>query len=285
MISRIGMIKKIKNTLPKNVMDALKPLWNKWKHRPWNRMMLRLDEPIFIVGHPRSGTSWLNKLVSSHPNLAGAPESHLFNLYLAPFFKKHDRDWLAEWIPVGYRHKSLRQFTDNIFAYRLLEEQKSRIVEKTPTHRLYIKQIKALYPKAKFIHIIRDGRDVAVSLFQSFTPIFDWAPKNITEAADQWVATLEKVENGKVRFPDDILDIKYEDLVRHPEGQLQSLFAFLGENRNGRIISGILEQFPRQTGSLCRWKTALSEQQVAEFEEKAGDWLKKLDYEVYGERV
>lgn len=274
------MIEDIKKILPAPAKEFLKPLWQKWKHRSGYRKKILLDEPIFVVGHPRSGTSWLNSLISAHPRLAGGPETHLFNLYLIPFFQQHHMDWIGQWIPMDYRLKLLRELADDIFAYRLAEEQKIRIVEKTPTHAHYIKEIKILYPRSKFIHIIRDGRDVAVSLFRSFTPRFEWAPKSASEAADRWMGTLEYVEDMKHQFPGDIEEVRYEDLAADSEKNLKKLFYFVGETPEKQLISQALRQWPPHKNSIGRWESELTEQQITDYEQKAGKWLERFGYKL-----
>jgi hypothetical protein len=151
----------IKRRLPDRLRIRLRPLWQKWKRRPAFLRRTSVGKPIFVVGHPRSGTSWLYELVVSHPALAGGPETHLFDYYLRPLLGEDPfLPWggINQWIGTKEQTRTLRSFVDGVFAQRLAEERKRRVVEKTPEHALFIGEIKALYPDAKFIHIVRDGR-------------------------------------------------------------------------------------------------------------------------------
>ena len=131
---------------------------------------------IFLVGCPRSGTTHLQKLISAHPEVYTGRETHFFDL-IGPLFE----NWQEKF--KGYREGSLdffgmacyfeeeelytllRKFIENVYDQMKGSNNKKPIfLDKTPSHALYIHHIHSLLPKARFIHIIRDARDVIASL-------------------------------------------------------------------------------------------------------------------------
>ncbi len=137
--------------------------------------------PIFIVGAPRSGTSLLRNLLYSHPRLFfrsetqfipafyrvyGNPRSGSEALKLAKKIVK--LEWIARWEEDIDIYEMAKQGTfaglvDNMFMQLALREGKKTWGDKTPHYVLDIHTLREIFPAAKFIHIIRDGRDVCLS--------------------------------------------------------------------------------------------------------------------------
>lgn len=273
---------KLRKRIPDSWRSRLEPLWRRWKHRPHILRNAEVDRPIFIVGHPRSGTSWLYKLVVRHPALAGGPESHLFDFYLRPFLVDDPfLPWggLDYWLDSPRRPVLLRKICDEVFAHRLAVEQKKRVVEKTPEHALYARTIKELYPHAKFIHIVRDGRDVMLSVFAYAQNLQD-PPADIEEAAEQWCRTLASMDEAQKRHPTDVLEVRYEDMARDPEVFLARIFEFIGEPCTPELLREMIETHPPSTKSVGKWREALSPSDRERFSERAGPTLASKNYEV-----
>jgi Sulfotransferase family len=274
--------KTVRDRIPEAWRGPLRPLWQQWKHRPHCLRRVAVDRPVFVVGHPRSGTSWLYKLLVLHPEFAGAPESHLFDYYLKPFL---DEDPFSPWGGVDYwldrsqRPALLRGIVDRIFAYRLAEEQKRRVVEKTPEHALSVMQIKELYPKAQFIHIVRDGRDVMLSVL-AYAHNLQNPPEDLGEGAKQWCATLESVAQSRLHHDADILELRYEDIVANPGPHVRRMFEFLGERCPDGLVDEILVKYPPSTKSIGKWHDQLRADENEAFVEVARPWLEKLNYEL-----
>jgi hypothetical protein len=217
-----------------------------------------------------------------HPAFAGGPETHLFNYYLRPFLTEDPfLPWggIHQWVETEHQRKMLRRFVDRVFAHRLAEEQKRRIVEKTPEHAHFIQHIKELYPEAKFIHIVRDGRDVMLSVF-AYASNLPTPPETVEEAAGRWIGTLDTVEQMGRKYPDDILTVRYEDLVASPESNLSRIFAFIGEPCSPDKVKNIVEQYPPSAKSVGNWLRKLTAEDAVAFEKTAHDWLRVLNYEL-----
>lgn len=277
------MVKEaLQGRVPEQFLERLQPLWRRWKHRPAFLRRTAVDRPIFVVGHPRSGTSWLYKLLVNHPALAGGPETHLFDYYLKPFLGTDPFvPWggINQWMGTKEQAAVLRRLVDGVFTHRLAEEQKRRVVEKTPEHALFIEPIKALYPRAKFVHIVRDGRDVMLSVFAYASNLPD-PPASVEAAAEQWAQTLDAVQTMQQRFPSDILTVRYEDLVASTQTFVARIFDFIGEPCSETSVRRIVEEFPPSAKSVGKWRKQLSPGDAAAFERTAGAWLRDHDYEV-----
>ena len=108
------------------------------------------------------------------------------------------------------------------------------IGDKNNFHLKHIKDLHQLFPKAKFVHIIRDGRDVATSYIdmskiQSSSDYRPRLPSDILDIAREWKNNIEMVRNGFSILPKDLkLEIRYEDLVLHSEDTLTTVCAHLG---------------------------------------------------------
>ena len=242
--------------------------------------MARLAHPpIFIIGHPRSGTTWLARLLGAHPRLASGRETHLFNLYLKPLLTQR-QDWLADWVDAPTLHALLTDLVSGIFQSALARQGKQRVVEKTPTHRYWLKEIHALFPDARFIEIVRDGRDVAVSMLARRRVTHErWIPRTVEACARHWQQSLEVVERAKSELGRELfIDVQYERLVNDPLTQLQRILHFIGEDARRHVIEEMVAREPPRTGSVGRWRRALSARQRARFRRIAGAVLVQLGY-------
>ena len=192
----------------------------------------------FIVGVGRSGTTLLRLMLDAHPDLAVPPETGFIPKVCALKTRGEDlrRAFLEAvsgfhtWPDFGLSEKDfgaalagLNGFTPaagtRLF-YRLYAARfaKTRWGDKTPSYCASISQIRRFLPEARFIHVIRDGRDVALSMRDML-----WAPgKDMKTLADHWRDTILEArrQGGRRR---DYLEIRYERLVRDPRSVLEEI--------------------------------------------------------------
>ncbi len=160
-----------------------------------------------------------------------------------------------------------------------------------PDNVLYMRRIKAEIPEALFVHIVRDGRDIALSLktMGEFRP-FPWnrKPASLEATALYWKWMVETGrENGK-QIPEDYLEVRFEELVGEPRQTLKTLSAFLDQNLDyERIQAAKLGRLRESNSSFARedqrnpvnrWKEKLSSAQIAEIEALVGDCLSQYGY-------
>lgn len=203
-------------------------------------MLLKEKQFVFIIGSPRSGTTWLQEMLGSHPLVCTLSEMKLFDFYIAPWInswkehfvlQKHSN--ILSGLPVVWTEKDfhdfLIEFLERVYGRLLVNKPGAAIIlDKTPAYSLHIEHIEYLIPNAKYIHIIRDGRDVAVSLnaaSQGWAK--HWAPKDVASAASMWKKFVLAARDAR-NFNGRYFEIKYEYLLENGLEVLGSIFDFIG---------------------------------------------------------
>ena len=234
---------------------------------PSNKVRLR-ENPIFICGHPKSGTSLIRSLMDGHPQLIVYPEETVFFRKFIPSIQGADKqtqidiankkiihifDWdstnppanQAGYLDRDYSAISKQQVQNEM--QKLLQDQfnhtgdilsaailaygyaTSKIntttvywVEKSPYNEYYVSQILEWWPKARFIHIVRDPRDNYASYRRKHP---DWTPEFFSQ---NWIrSTNTGIENQKLLGEERYWILQYEELVRSPQKTLTELIDFL----------------------------------------------------------
>ena len=169
----------------------------------------------------------------------------------------------------------------------------ARWADCTPEHLLFLPEIKKTIPNALVVHIIRDGRDVALSMDkQGWIRPFPWEKKqSLSVAALYWEWIVGKGrEFGKAIAP-DYVEVHFEDLIKEPREVLSTLAEFIGHDLNYERIQQVAigsvsepnTSFKKGTGEagfnpIGRWKNSLSDEDLARIECLVGSTLKSLDY-------
>lgn len=187
--------------------------------------------PLFVVGCPRSGTTWLQGLLATHPSIGGpAKETAAFVSVQALL----GNEALAAWVTDFELHGAIRRFLEGLFAVQLASQPgATRFLEKTPIHARHLDTIASLFPKASVIGIHRDGRDVVRSLVE-----VEAGASSVAEAAEWWVSMTAAVAafahtNAMAR------DERYEDLLANPVPCVVELLEWLGLPPNPTVVNEI----------------------------------------------
>jgi Sulfotransferase family len=169
-----------------------------------------------------------------------------------------------------------------------------------PDDALHIPRIKADLPNALFVHIVRDGRDIALSLMKmgEFRP-FPWSrkPRTLLETALYWQWVVRKGRGHGSRFPADYIEIHYEELVTQPRSVLATLGQFLEHELNyDRVQEAALGRVRESNSSFLndpsdtrnhpvnRWKQKLAPEAVSDLEALIGPTLEEFGYPVQNAR-
>ena len=203
-------------------------------------MAAKRKDYFFIVGYPRSGTTLLSVLLDRHSRLCVTSETAFFD-EIAPALRPSDNSLLLEvlsnWrrLPeLGLEPEMVRQrlgksnwTAGDVFAALLdlyaLRRRKLRCGEKTPQHLLHVPTIRHLFPEAKIICLLRDGREAALSL-QGMP--WGWG---LPAAAELWQQYVQLMEQFVSQYPSHFMVVRYEDLLRSTEKVLSRTMEFLSE--------------------------------------------------------
>lgn len=212
-----------------------------------------MENVFFVVGFPRSGTSFMVQLLNLHPAISAQHESKFIPRYLSQFKKlwelkkleqiATDLNLLLEPKVKQVRYTGIyrkedilanlqqSQNEEALTAYRRLlaeimgnKDKPSAIWigDKTPDYVFFIPQLLEIFPQANFIHIVRDPRNVYISI-KNLT----WGPDNPLSLALSWKKYLEAWENHKHLIPESQQhELRYEDLTHSPESTIKKLLSF-----------------------------------------------------------
>jgi tetratricopeptide (TPR) repeat protein len=184
------------------------------------------DRPIFIVGMPRSGTSLVEKIISSHTDVYGAGELDYIFALGSSLFLKHSGNYTFMALDT-YPKSSFELFGKRYLEQiSLLDNKASRITDKMPFNMMMIGLIKIALPNAKIIHCVRDAKDTCLSIYkQNFTTgnyRFAYDLKSLGQFHNQYrtlMAHWHKV------LPDAIYDVDYESLTHNPDVEIRKLLS------------------------------------------------------------
>lgn len=215
---------------------------------------------VFIVGCARSGTTWLQRMLASHPKVRTGQESFLFSWYVAPQLRRWRQELARENDPKTASHRGgvglSCYFQDEEFLailknymFQLMRpmvgglQQGELFVEKTPLHALYLPEIRELLPESRFIHVVRDPRDVVASLLEASRSWgVGWAPRGSRTAVRMWVQHVRSAnEAAKAISPRQFVEIRYETLLTSPESTLRDVADFLGLQWDAEAIKNAIE--------------------------------------------
>ncbi|MBV9328761.1 MAG: sulfotransferase [Chloroflexi bacterium] len=197
---------------------------------------------VFVVGCPRSGTTWVQRLLASHPCIRTGQESDLFDMYVGPLLRTWQHELRVDSSGRGAVGLGC-YFTDaefsqalKSFVLQLLAPMVANLLpgelflEKTPSHVLFVPEIHALLPRARFIHVVRDARDTVASLLSaSRTWGRAWAPRRAAHAARTWVTHVEAGRTAQRQLPAaQFHEVRYEALHANGFLELRELTRWLG---------------------------------------------------------
>lgn len=277
-----------------------------------------LESPIFIVGCPRSGTSFLYHLLLS---AGGFAEFHTqMNVFdvLEPIYgdlgrptnrKAATKNWLASKAfdvsglkaeeiegEIAARCRGASDFLRIIMEAVARKQNVGRWVDSTPTNVPHMLRIARDFPDAKFIHIIRDPRDVVLSLDKrGWTRPLPWDGSRSLLAAGvywEWIVRLAR-RYGAVLGPKRYQEVRYESLVNDQPETLRVLGDFLAHDldydriQNSKIgsVKNPLTSFKEDLGKgefmpVGRWRTKFPPNQLKQFEALIGMYMRELGYQL-----
>ena len=270
-----------------------------------------MNEPVlFMFGPARGGTTYLGSILEEWFDVGTGPEGtfiekarqfadqlgnlskpenklayakHLSQVEMLEIIRKRYPDDLTFDVTPEHILERMPGDTaaDGIFAvFKAVADfrNKSRVGNKNPGYWKHLPLLLELFPEnSRFLFILRDGRDVALSLQN-----VPWGGQSVYESAIEWRRMIEAVEAFKEKVPEDrFLLVRYEDLLTDPAKEIRNIGQLLQEEDVSNIISGIEQDMAAndKRSNFDKWKTELSAQDVEYFEALAGDALANYGYE------
>ena len=182
--------------------------------------------PIFIVGMPRSGTTLVEQILASHPQIHGAGEiSDIKNILLKENTKMSGGHFPAM-VPALEQHEIKQLAESYLLKIRSLAGNKIRVTNKMPSNFLFIGMIRLMFPRAKIIHCKRNPADTCLSCFKNYFPNSQEFSYDLSELGKYYVLYQKLMAHWHATLPDYIYDINYEDLISDQENQTRRLLDF-----------------------------------------------------------
>ncbi len=271
--------------------------------RWWRRRASRhvsSQSPVILGGCPRSGTTLLRVMLDSHPRIVCGPETSLFTGGFIPhkLAARFDMSEPEIWA-LHDQAGDHAQFVERFFSRYAERRGRSRWADKTPQNIRHLDYIYRHFPEARFVHVIRDGRDVVCSMrthpkfrVVNGQPVETNIRRPLRPCIEMW---LEDTGCGMAwRGRSKYFELRYEDLVGAPEKTLRSLCEYLGETFDGamleyharhdssrdaaRFAANEAATQPLSKESIGRWRNDLTDDEQKLFAQLAGHRLCELGY-------
>lgn len=242
--------------------------------------------PIFLVGAERSGTTLLRLMLSHHPKISFANES----------------EYLVDFISEDGEFPDIEKFCRDIQQVRNFPFQKVELIptlsyQELATHILMqtkqkpdspfigatvhrnFHHLKKLWPQSRFIHIIRDPRDVSSSRIKRGWEHTHWHAIKVWISVEQlWEQLSSELSEG------EFIELHYEDLISEPEKTLNRLCCWIGVDYDPAMFSYVENStYSRPNSEFVQgWKKKLSDDEIQLIESECHDLLEKRNYQLSG---
>jgi len=284
---------------------------------------------VFVVGCGRSGTTWVQDIIAASPRVATTQESHAYDSLFAPLVKagirrpegwlkvlqRFDLSWREQrWVGIYWwvTRTQLVDIMHEVVERRDLDEIAGAslavrgvfdrwfaghrsgadvLLEKTPGHVAFAAEILDAFPEARVIEVVRDGRDVCVSLEKQALTL-RWPPTRREDQIRLWRRAIERGQRlqAEPRWEGRVQRVRYEDLHADPVGEVIRLYSFLGFPIDERVAAGITDRTSithfsdrtegrhRRKGAVGEWRTTLDVDDIDLIEREAGELLRAMGY-------
>ncbi len=272
--------------------------------------------PFFIVGSDRSGTTMLRLMLDRAQDGPAIPPETMFVTDFRGVLREgglddHDRAreftrkvWAhprvqmwgiegePELPPEGLSHTdAFRWAVEQPFLAYMRRDGKTWWADKTPPNIDHVELLAEVFTGGKFVELVRDGRDVTLSMLT-----MPWGDNNVWSCANRWAHCIREGERQRAARPNDMLLVRYEDLVTNPSQQLRRVSSFLGMAYDDDMLAVEKTDTSKlqhqdwfsnlwqgiNTSAMDKWRTKMSEHDQRVFIAAAGDELRLLGYDDAG---
>jgi hypothetical protein len=271
------------------------------------------QQPIFVAGPDRSGTSLTFALLASHPSISMVRRTNMWRWFYNQFGELTQPDNFERCLSTMLRYKRLhhlkpdpdrirREFWQGKPTYgrlfALFHEHnaervgKPRWGDKSLHTEHYADQVLAEFPNAKIIHMIRDPRD----RFASVLKRYDGKERGVASTTGRWLSSSRMAKHNRRRYPDNYKVVCYETLAHQPEQTLHEICTFIDEEysplmltmggapehgeRGGNSSFGQFEPGTISTRSIGRYRQVISKREIAFIQAQAGEEMTGFGYQL-----
>jgi len=216
------------------------------------------ENNIFILGMPRSGTTLIEKIISSHSNVSTISEANFISQKLHGYINKD--------------FKELKKILNSNFQKKYIEFIKSfntknaKIIDKTLTNFWYLGFIKIIFPKAKIIHVSRNPKDNCLSIFENLFDYPEGWNYDQKELAEYYLIYKDLMEFWNNIFRDSILNVRYEDVILDTEKKIKELISFCDLNWEDSCLDFHKNNNPIKTVSFNQANKPIYKSSIKKYE-------------------
>lgn len=228
-------------------LETLSNSFSSIEYDKWTNSLSEIDAPrkmALLGGHPRSGTTLLEQILDSHPDIVSAEETDIFNIFSYQYLSRHDT--------------TKREILETLKSCSISDVETARsryfstmdkclsqpigprlLIDKNPSLTPLIPAMVRILPETKFLIMIRDPRDVILSCFmQSFYPLNKITGNFITleETVAEYVGLMSTWIEVSKNLEGQYLEIRYENLTENLEGEARKVLEFLGVSWNDSVL-------------------------------------------------
>jgi len=228
---------------------------------------LSKDNIIFILGMPRSGTSLVEQIITSHSEVFGGGELPILSNIIKNNFIINDNDLVKDTLEILENDTSLTKLRNEYVNYlKYFNTDKKFITDKAPLNFRWIGFIKILFPNAKIIQCTRDSKNNCLSMFKN---LFEGG-LNFTydqeDLVNYYKLYLDLMNFWKAQYTNEIYEVKYEKLIQNNNDEIRNLIKFCNLNWEEKCLTFHKNKTPIKTMSTAQARKPIYKSSLKSFE-------------------
>ena len=234
----------------KKYFEEIKKTFNGSIFNKYKKYAISNDSSIFIVGMPRSGTTLIEQILSSHTKVFGADEVIYIPKLIDKYFGKNKLNSYLQEAFDFHKEDLTKMAEEYILLMKTISKNSIKTTDKLPTNFLNIGLIKLILPKSKIIHCYRNPKDNIFSIFKNHFPgnkiIF---ASDLNETVEYYNLYNDLMDFWNKLIPNFILNLKYEELIKNTEKEVKKLLYFCDLPWESKCLEFYKNKRPIKTAS------------------------------------